>query len=451
MNLYRLLRERQEAGRPVTVALIGAGKYGTMFLAQARTTPGMQIVAVVDLDVTRAARQLASCHWPAEQVAARSCEDALRTGRTYLTDDADAVIRAGGIEVIIEATGDPRTGIHLALAAIAAGKHVVMVNVEAEVVAGPLLARKAAQAGVVYSLAYGDQPAIVCEHVDWARACGFQVVAAGKGTRYLPRFHQSTPDTVFDNLPGLIEIEDRSSINPKMFNSFVDGTKSAIEMTAIANATGLKAQTQGLVFPPASRFELADVLRPKDEGGSLEFSGVTECVSSLTRDGSSVPHNLAHGTFVVVEAAKDSAYTRECFREYHMLPDASGRYAALYRPIHFSGLELGISAAWAALLKQPTGAPSCFSADVAAIAKRDLKVGEILDGEGGYCVWGRQVPAEISLDEAYLPLGLAHQVRLVRDVPMGAGVRWDDVAFAPDDPVVALRREMEAVFDPRRA
>ncbi|WCS27931.1 Gfo/Idh/MocA family oxidoreductase [Methylobacterium sp. NMS14P] len=451
MNLYRLLRERQEAGRPVTVALIGAGKYGTMFLAQARTTPGMQIVAVVDLDVTRAARQLASCHWPAEQVAARSCEDALRTGRTYLTDDADAVIRAGGIEVIIEATGYPRTGIRLALAAIAAGKHVVMVNVEADVVAGPLLARKAAQAGVVYSLAYGDQPAIVCEHVDWARACGFQVVAAGKGTRYLPRFHQSTPDTVFDNLPGLIEIEDRSSINPKMFNSFVDGTKSAIEMTAIANATGLKAQTQGLVFPPASRFELADVLRPKDEGGSLEFSGVTECVSSLTRDGSSVPHNLAHGTFVVVEAAKDSAYTRECFREYHMLPDASGRYAALYRPIHFSGLELGISAAWAALLKQPTGAPSCFSADVAAIAKRDLKVGEILDGEGGYCVWGRQVPAEISLNEAYLPLGLAHQVRLVRDVPMGAGVRWDDVAFAPDDPVVALRREMEAAFDPRPA
>ncbi|MCB4806173.1 putative homoserine dehydrogenase-like protein [Methylobacterium brachiatum] len=451
MNLYRLLRDRQDAGKPVTVGLIGAGKYGTMFLAQARTTPGMQIVAVVDLDLGRAARQLAACYWPAEQVAAHSCEDAIRTGRTCLTDDADAVIRAGGIEVIIEATGDPRTGIRIALAAIAAGKHVVMVNVEADVVAGPLLARKATQAGVVYSLAYGDQPAIVCEHVDWARVCGFRVVAAGKGTRYLPRFHQSTPDTVFGNLPGLIEIEDRSSINPKMFNSFVDGTKSAIETTAIANATGLWAQSQGLAFPPASRFELADVLRPKEEGGSLEFTGVTECVSSLTRDGSSVPHNLAHGTFVVVEAAEDSAYTRECFREYHMLPDATGRYAALYRPIHFSGLELGISAAWAALLRQPTGAPTSFSADVAAIAKRDLKAGETLDGEGGYCVWGRQIPAKDSLDEGYLPLGLAHQVRLIRDVPMGTGVRWGDVAFAPDDPVVALRREMEAAFDPRPA
>jgi predicted homoserine dehydrogenase-like protein len=422
-----------------------------MFLAQARSTPGMQIVAVADRDVGRAARQLAACHWPAEQVAARSCAEAIRTGGTHLTDDADAVIRAPGIEVVIEATGDPRTGIRLALAAIAAGKHLVMVNVEADVVAGPLLARKAAEAGVVYSLAYGDQPAIVCEHVDWARACGFRVVAAGKGTRYLPRFHHATPDTVFDNLPGLIEIADRASINPKMFNSFVDGTKSAIEMTAIANATGLRAQSQGLAFPPASRFELADVLRPRDAGGSLEAAGVTECVSSLNRDGSTVPHSLAHGTFVVVEAAEDGAYTRACFREYHMLQDATGHYAALYRPIHFSGLELGISVAWAALLKQPTGAPTGFSADVAAIAKRDLKAGETLDGEGGYCVWGRQIPAADSLDAGYLPLGLAHQVRLIRDVPMGAGVRWDDVAFAPDDPVVALRRAMEAAFDPRPA
>ena len=449
MNLYPMLRARAEAGRPVTVGLIGAGKYGQMFLAQARTTPGMQVVAVADLNVARAAAQLAACHWPAEQIAARSFEEAIRTGGTHLTDDADALIRADGIEVVIEATGDPRTGIRLALAAIASGKHIVMVNVEADVVAGPLLARRARQAGVVYSLAYGDQPAIVCEHVDWARACGFRVVAAGKGTRYLPRYHQSTPDTVFDNLPGLIEIEDRSSINPKMFNSFVDGTKSAIEMTAVANATGLESQSQGLAFPPATRFELANVLRPREQGGTLEKAGVTECVSSLTREGASVTHNLAHGTFVVVEAAEDSAYTRACFREYHMLPDASGRYAALYRPIHFSGLELGISAAWAALLKQPTGAPTCFSADVAAIAKHDLKAGETLDGEGGFCVWGRQIPAAVSLQEGYLPLGLAQDVALIRDVAAGSGVRWADVAFDPADAIVRLRREMEAAFGPR--
>ena len=446
MVLSQLLEARRDAGRPVTVGLIGAGKYGTMFLAQARTTPGMQIVAVADLNVARAASQLASANWPAEQYAARSFDEAIRTGGTHLTDDADALIRAPGIEVVIEATGDPRTGCRLALDAIAAGKHIVMVNVEADVVAGPLLARKAKQAGVVYSLAYGDQPALICEHVDWAVACGFRVVAAGKGTRYLPRYHQSTPDTVFDNLPGLIEIQNRESINPKMFNSFVDGTKSAIEMTAVCNATGLAAQSDGLAFPPAHRFQLSDVLRPRDHGGTLERSGVTECVSSLARDGTPLPNHLAHGTFVVVEAAEDSAYTRECFREYHMLQDESGRYAALYRPIHFSGLELGISAAWAALLGQPTGAPRCFNADVVATAKRALKAGEELDGEGGFTVWGRQAPAKTSMANGSLPLGLAQHVKLIRDVAEGTVVRWDDVAFDPADPLVTLRREMEAAF-----
>ncbi|MDB5592033.1 Gfo/Idh/MocA family oxidoreductase [Enterovirga sp.] len=451
MVLSQLLEARRDAGRPVTVGLIGAGKYGTMFLAQARTTPGMQIVAVADLNVKRAASQLASANWPAEQYAARSFDEAIRTGGTHLTDDAEALINAPGIEVVIEATGDPRIGCRFALAAIAAGKHIVMVNVEADVVAGPLLARKAREAGVVYSLAYGDQPAIVCEHVDWAKACGFRVVAAGKGTRYLPRFHASTPDTVFDNLPGLIDVKERGSINPKMFNSFVDGTKSAIEMTAICNATGLASQSDGLAFPPAHRFQLADILRPREQGGMLERAGVTECVSSLGRDGNPLPHHLAHGTFVVVEAAEDSSYTRDCFREYHMLPDETGRYAALYRPIHFSGLELGISAAWAALLGQPTGAPRCFSADVVATAKRDLKSGEELDGEGGFTVWGKQAPAAASLANRSLPLGLAQHVRLIRDVPLGQVVTWDDISYDAADPAIVLRREMEQAFGPAAA
>ena len=169
------------------------------------------------------------------------------------------------IEVIVEATGDPKTGIRLCMRAIDNGKHIVMVNVEADALAGPLLARRAREAGVVYSLAWGDQPALVCEHVDWARACGFTIVAAGKGTRYHPTYHQSTPDTVWDILDRYMKFrdEDRASINPKMFNSFVDGTKSGIEMTAICNATGLQAQSEGLSFPPASRFELAEICKPK--------------------------------------------------------------------------------------------------------------------------------------------------------------------------------------------
>src|SRR5688572_25722675 len=331
VNLHKMLLERKAQGRPVTVGVVGAGKFGTMFLAQARTTEGMQVVAVADLNVPRARSQLKMASWPEEQFGAASLDDAARSGKTHVTDDTEAMIAYPGIEVIVEATGDPKTGIRLATKAIDNGKHIVMVNVEADALAGPLLARRAKEAGVVYSLAWGDQPALVCEHVDWARACGFTIVAAGKGTRYHPTYHQSTPDTVWSILDRYMKFrdEDRASINPKMFNSFVDGTKSGIEMTAICNATGLQAQSEGLSFPPASRFELAEICKPKSEGGVLEKAGVTEVTSSVYRDGSDVPHNLVMGTYVVFEAAEDNEYTRRCFREYSMLPDKSGRYAAL--------------------------------------------------------------------------------------------------------------------------
>ena len=354
MNLHSLLLERELAGNPVTVGLIGAGKFGTMFLSQARLTRGLHVVAVADLNVERAGSQLASAGWPPEQIAASSLGDALKNHTTHVTADAQAVIAHPGIEVIIEATGIPEAGIVHALKAIEHGKHIVMVNVEADALAGPLLARKAKAAGVVYSLAWGDQPALICEHVDWARACGFKVVAAGKGTRYEPHYHQSNPDNVWDILDKYLNITDRKSINPKMFNSFVDGTKSGIEMTAVCNATGLVPQSDGLSFPPATRFELAEVCKPKNAGGVLESEGVTEVTSSVYRDGRDVPHHLALGTYVVIEG--ETEYARRCFKEYAMLPDRSGRYAALYRPIHMIGLELGISVASAALRKEPTGA-----------------------------------------------------------------------------------------------
>jgi predicted homoserine dehydrogenase-like protein len=444
MNLHTLLLGREAAGRPVRVGLIGAGKFGTMFLTQVRRTRGMHLVGLADLQVARAHSQLAAAGWPAEAYAAASLEDAIRGGGTHVTDDAAALIACPQVEVIVEATGVPGAGIAYALAAIRHGKHVVMVNVEADALAGPLLARRAQEAGVVYSLAWGDQPALICEHVDWARACGFKVIAAGKGTRYEPHYHASTPATVWEILDRYLKIDDRNSINPKMFNSFIDGTKSGIEMTAVCNATGLRPQSGGLKFPPASRFELAEVCKPRRDGGTLEDEGVTEVVSSVTRDGRDVPHHLAMGTYVVFEGESD--YARRCFREYHLLPDASGRYAALYRPVHMIGLELGISVASAALRHEPTGAPSGFRSDVVATAKRALKAGEMLDGEGGFCVWGRQVPAARSLADGALPLGLAHGVKLKRDIAEGEALRWNDVAYDADDAAVRFRREMEAAF-----
>jgi predicted homoserine dehydrogenase-like protein len=447
VNLHALLLERQAAGRPVTVGLIGAGKFGTMFLSQARLTQGLHVVAVADLNVARARDQLKSAGWPAERYAAPSIGDALEGATTYVTDDSDALIACPDVEVIVEATGVPQAGIRHALAAIGHGKHIVMVNVEADALAGPLLARKANAAGVVYSLAWGDQPALICEHVDWARACGFKVIAAGKGTRYEPHYHQSNPDNVWDILDKYLKITDRGSINPKMFNSFVDGTKSGIEMTAVCNATGLSPQSDGLGFPPATRFELAEVCKPKSAGGTLEKEGVTEVTSSVYRDGRDVPHHLALGTYVVFEG--ETEYARRCFGEYAMLPDKTGRYAALYRPIHMIGLELGISVASAALRKEPTGAPVVFRSDVVATAKKNLNKSEMLDGEGGFCVWGKQVPAEHSLDEGLLPLGLAHNVKLKRDIATGAAIKWDDVECDPNDVAVKVRREMEAAFGRR--
>ncbi|WGR92595.1 Gfo/Idh/MocA family oxidoreductase [Bradyrhizobium sp. ISRA443] len=444
MNLHRMLLERKAADKPITIGLIGAGKFGLMFLSQVRQTDGMHLVGVADLNTARARSQLKLGCWPEEQYAATSIDDALKHGRTIVTDNADALITHPAIEVIIEATGDPGAGIRFAIKAIENGKHIVMVNVEADAVAGPILARKARQAGVVYSLAWGDQPALIADHVDWARAAGFKVVAAGKGTRYHPTYHQSTPDTVWDILDKYMKIKDRNSINPKMFNSFVDGTKSGIEMTAVCNATGLHAQSEGLSFPPATRFEHAEICKPKSDGGVLERPGVTEVTSSVYRDGTDVPQSLVMGTYVVFET--DSAYSEECFREYSMLPDKTGKYASLYRPIHMIGLELGISVASAALRKEPTGAPIMFNSDVVATAKRKLKAGEILDGEGGFCVWGKQTPAEASLKQGYLPLGLAHHVKLKTDIAESQRLKWEDVEYDPDNLAVRVRREMEAAF-----
>jgi predicted homoserine dehydrogenase-like protein len=431
----------------VTVGLIGAGKFGTMFLAQARLTKGLHVAGVADLDVARARSQLQTAGWPAAAFGAASLDDAHKQRATFVTDKAEALITDPRIEVIVEATGVPGAGIHHCMRAIANGKHIVMVNVEADAVAGPLLARRAKAAGVVYSLAWGDQPALICEHVDWARAAGFRVISAGKGTRYEPHYHKSNPDNVWDILDRYLNITDRNSINPKMFNSFVDGTKSGIEMTAVCNATGLVPQSDGLHFPPASRFELAEICKPKSDGGVLEKTGVTEVISSVYRDGRDVPHHLALGTYVVFEG--ETEYARRCFKEYSMLPDRSGKYAALYRPIHMIGLELGISVASAALRNEPTGAPTGFRSDVVATAKKALTAGEMLDGEGGFCVWGKQTPAEVSLRDGLLPLGLAHNVKLMRDISEGGAVKWADVAYDPNDAAVKVRREMEAAFGRR--
>ena len=431
MSLYHLLQQR---GRPVRVALVGAGKFGAMFLAQVPTTPGIEVSVIADLDPERARATCRSVGWDAPRIE--------RT--TFLTSGAEACAHPD-VEVVVEATGSPAAGIAHARAAIDARKHVVMVNVEADVLAGPLLAAEARERGVVYSMAYGDQPALTCELVDWARAAGFAVVAAGKGTKYLPAYHAVTPDDVWAHY-GLTSEEALSGgMNQQMFNSFLDGTKSAIEMAAIANATGLAVPADGLGFPPCGVDDLPQVLRPKSAGGVLAQEGMVEVVSCLERDGRPVFRDLRWGVYVVLKAP--TAYARACFAQYGLKTDASGWYAAMYKPYHLIGLELGISVLSAALRREPTGETREFRGDVAAIAKRALKPGETLDGEGGYTVWGKLIPASRSLAESALPIGLAHHVKLTRDVASGQMLRWSDVA-APDSEALRVRRAMERCFSP---
>ena len=432
MNLHALLQARAADGSPVRAGLIGAGKFGSMFLSQVPSTPGLSVTVIADLSPERARAACRAVGWSDERIdATRFVED----GRNLCASDA--------VDVIIDATGSPTAGVVHALAAIENGKHIVMVNVEADVLAGPALAKRARSAGTVYSMAYGDQPALVAEMVDWARATGFDVQAAGKGTKYLPAYHHGTPDEVWTHYGLTPEAAQAAGMNSQMFNSFMDGTKSAIEMAAIANACDLAVPTAGLAFPPCGVDDLAHVLRPRTIGGQLEGKGMVEVVSSLERDGRPVFRDLRWGVYVVLEAPND--YAASCFRQYGLPVDSTGRYAAMYKPFHLIGLELGVSVLSAALRGEPTGHSRHFLGDAVAVAKRDLSPGDVLDGEGGYTVWGRLMPARTSVAAKALPIGLAHGVRVVRPVAMDQVVTLADVEPPADTPAVRLRRETEAM------
>lgn len=444
MNLYANLRKRAEANQPLRVGVIGAGKFASMYLAQVPKTPGVHVVGVADLVPDNARNNLARVGWEAGRFSAASLDAACDTGTTHISDDWRSLVSNPRVEIIVEATGNPLAAVEHVLFAFNHGKHVVMVTVEADAVCGPMLALKAQEAGVVYSLAYGDQPALICDLVDWARTSGFNVVAAGRGHKWLPHFAQSTPETVWGYY-GLTPEQARvGGLNPKMFNSFLDGSKPAIESTAVCNATGLTPAPSGLAYPPASIDQIANVMRPTSEGGLLHHKGQVEVVSSLDLDGQLIPYDIRFGVWVVFEG--DSEYIRRCFNEYGVRTDDTGRYACMYKRWHLIGLEVGVSVASIGIHREPTGVATGFRADVVAVAKRALRAGEMLDGEGGYTVVGKLLPSADSLRVGGLPLGLAHQVKLRNSVAAGEVVRWADTEVDESLLAVKVRREMEGAF-----
>jgi len=445
--LSERLAARERDGRPIRVGVVGAGRFGTMIICQLAAMRGMRPSVVADLDVARARTALAHGGVTGDRVVeagrAALANPVIARGDSVVTADA-AVLVESDVDVVVDATGSPEAASATAQAAIRRGRHVVMVTVEADVLVGSVLRRAADAAGVVYSAAYGDQPALIYELYDWATALGLEVVAAGKGTKYLPAYRKGVPDDIWERygMPG----HANAGLNPKMYNSFMDGTKSAIEMAAVANMTGLHPDIRGMHFPPVGTDRLPEVLKPKEDGGILGRSGVVEVVSSIDRDGQPVPNDLRWGVYVVFTSPRP--YVRGAFRDYGLSVDGTGRYASFYRPYHLVGLELPISAARAVLDGAPTGTPRPVPcAAVVSAAKRALRPGDVLDGEGGSTVYGLADDAVAASRERLLPIGLSHGARVVRAVPEDGLVHLDDVALDTSAPLYRLWEEQQRLLD----
>ena len=420
MFLEKKINELIDNKKTVNVTLIGAGKFGSMFLSQAPYTKGLNVFTICDLNIDKAKKACREVGWSEDQI-----------NNTIFTEDFEKAINDDEVDVVVEATGHPSSGIKHARTCFKYGKHVIMVNVEADVLAGPSLSAEANSAEVVFSMAYGDQPSLTLEIIEWARASGFKVTAAGKGTKYLPEYHYSTPKTVWDHYGLTSDEAEKAGMNSKMFNSFLDGTKSSLEMSAIANASGLNVPNTGLLFPPCGMDDLASLLKEKNKGGILEKNEQVEVVSSLERDGRPVFKDLRWGVYAVLQAPND--YAASCFKQYGMNTDQSGEFSAMYKPFHLIGMELNTSIFSAALLKLPTGQTKYFKGDVVSVSKRNLKKGEKLDGEGGFTVWGKLIPASTSLNLQALPIGLANDMYLKNDINKDKIITWNDVEFDSND------------------
>jgi predicted homoserine dehydrogenase-like protein len=433
MFLEKKINELIDNKKTVNVTLIGAGKFGSMFLSQAPYTKGLNVFTICDLNIDKAKKACREVGWSEDQI-----------NNIIFTEDFEKAINDDEVDVVVEATGHPSSGIKHARTCFKYGKHVIMVNVEADVLAGPSLSAEANSAEVVFSMAYGDQPSLTLEIIEWARASGFKVTAAGKGTKYMPEYHYSTPKTVWDHYGLTSDEAEKAGMNSKMFNSFLDGTKSSLEMSAIANASGLNVPNNGLLFPPCGMDDLASLLKEKDKGGILEKNEQVEVVSSLERDGRPVFKNLRWGVYAVLQAPND--YAASCFKQYGMNTDQSGEFSAMYKPFHLIGMELNTSIFSATLLKLPTGQTKYFKGDVVSVSKRNLKKGEKLDGEGGFTVWGKLIPASTSLNLKALPIGLANDMFLKNDIDKDKIITWNDVEFDSNDEIINYRHQMENKF-----
>jgi len=411
----------------IKVAFIGCGKFISMFLAQYNQLKKIKIDSIIELDLDKAKKNCSNSGLSEQKINEINFTTSLEN--TFNRD----------IDIYIEATGNPIVGTIHAVKIIKNKKHLILVNVEADVTCGKYLSDLANENGVICSMAYGDQPSLILEQIEWSRLNGFEVVCAGKGTKYHPDFEYSTPETVWGYY-GLSKerAEKESGMNPKMFNSFLCGDKSAIEMCAVSNAANLKCPENGLTFPPVGVYDIAKKLIPKNKGGLIDFEGQVEVISSIDREKKDIPNDLRWGVYIVIKAGNQ--YVKNCFKDYGMVTDESGDYSAIWRPYHYIGLELAQSIYSIALDNRATGYTKNYNAEVASVAKKDLKKGDKLDGEGGFCSRGKLVTSQTSKKENLLPLGLTDHALVNKDIAKDQVITIKDVDLNLPEDVIQARK-----------
>ena len=431
LNLFERLRKKEEEDDPISIGIIGAGKFTTMFLSQARITKGFRIKALADTNYRNAKKAVKNAGYSDQEeiFVTRFGDTDNNTDKIWYTDDGIKLAKTEELDVIVEATGDPEAAIVHSLTAFKSKSHVILATVEADALCGSMLTENATSNDVICSMAYGDQPALICELVDQLRSSGFKITCAGKGTKYLPEYHNSTPATAL-KLHGFNDNDAiLGGLNPKLFNSFIDGTKSSIP-------------DDGLNFFPSGNSKLVEILRPKKDGGLINNSGTVDVVSSLERDGTEIDDHLRFGIFVVFET--ESNYVSRCFKEYGMATDLTGKYSCLWRPYHLIGLELGYSIARAVLDNKATGYSKYFIGDTVAVTKKNLNKGDMLDGDGGECAWGKLIPSNKSIGLQALPIGLTNNLKLNKNLSKGSIIKQEDVFAIPNSKAYELRKKMIA-------
>ncbi len=443
------LTQREEEGRPIQVGIIGAGKFGGGLCTQISQMKGMRVALVADLDEEVARRGYTANGFETNSIRKTVTEtevcDAIRAGAPAITSDATLVCQSELIDVVVDTTGSPQAGAVLGISAISHGKHLIMVNVEADVCIGPYLRRLADEKGVVYSLVDGDQPGCIMNMVNWARALGFEIVAAGRGTIYQDGDFEGTPETVPERFGFSEEMMERRHVNLRMFNSFRDGTKAQTEMTALANAAGLVPDIRGMHEPSVNLEDIPKKFSLKTEGGLLSQHGVVELANSIEADGkTSLSNPLNMGVFVVIRA--EHPHIQEDLVSYFVHAGGNGYNYLLYRPYHLVAVEAPMSIASAVFRGEATGLtlPNP-TAELITVAKRDLSKGEMLDGGGGYTVNGLCEKADIARNQNLLPLAFASNVRLKQDINKLSPITYDMVEIDENSELLKLRRKQDAL------